>query len=229
MAMMNKAKQRSTQTDMADCEKSFGVDFVLIALTVFLFLGILSFLFYKTSESGMGGDEAVAFFEFSQSYKDAYTKYHKAGNHIIYSILAHLSYKLFSSYEHFVRIPSVIAGVIFMGCVLLILLRMIRTRLILPAVLVLILTNRFVFSYAFMARGYALVLGAIFVQIVFVLWLLRKKISFRFCWVPIVVMSLLNAFIMGSMLSCLQIMVAMNVCIVLASPFFYKDSIRRGR
>lgn len=199
-------------------------DFLLMRVSLILFLGILSFFFFKVHQTGITGDEAVSYFTFSTSFKYAYTKYHKAGNHILYSIGTHLAHKLFPSYEHFVRIPSAVTGLIYMCCMVLIMIKKVKTRPILPAAVLMVLLNQFVFSYCFMARGYAFALGGIFLQIVFVLRLLERKIRFRSWWAAVLVLSFLNAFILGSMLTGLQITAAMNLCIVLASPFFYHDA-----
>ncbi len=225
---MSEIKQSLEEPGIICGGKKVSANTILLTLTITLFIAILGLLFFMTHEAGVSHDEAVAYFTFTKDFKTAYTKYHKAGNHIIFSFLTRLV-RPFASYHHFIRIPSVTAGVIFMTCVLCLLLRLVQTRLILPAALAMILLNRFVFVFSFMARGYALALAGIFLQIVLVLWLLKKKIHTSRAWIPILVFCLLNAFNIGSMLTTLQIMAAINISFVLASPFFYKDCVKPAK
>ncbi|MCK5172228.1 MAG: hypothetical protein KAR47_02485, partial [Planctomycetes bacterium] len=114
------------------------------------------------------------------------------------------------SYEHYIRIPSLTAGIIFSLCIAFIVYKTIDGAALRVTALALLCFTPFIFDYSYLARGYALALAAFYAEIAVVIWLLSHRIAYRSMVVPIVVISLLNFMAFGSMLSSMLALAAFN-------------------
>lgn len=193
-----------------------------------LFWGVLLcaviLLIYKADFTGMSYDEYLSFMRYT---KDVYTATHRfdsTNNHVLNSIFMHYAKDSFGSYEQFIRIPSLAAGIIFMLAASYIIRKTVRSNILRIVSLLMVCFSGAYFSYLFMARGYAYALASFAVYIAVVQFLLTHKLSFRY-WFPVaIVLSFLNFMAIGSLLSSVLVMIAINgVFILLYSPRIFKD------
>ena len=192
----------------------FGVLFAVVLLSA---IGLRVF---KANHTGISYDEALTCFRYCDSVESALTKFDpgdgsSTNNHLLNSIFIHYSQKHFGSYEHYIRIPSLLAGIVFSLSIGYIVLKTIGGGFLRAATLGLVCFTPFVFDYSYLARGYALALGALYAAIAFVIWLLGHRIRYRWWIVPVMVISMLNFLAFGSMLSAMLVLAGFNAVFVL--------------
>lgn len=148
-------------------------------------------------------------------------------NHVLNSIFIYYAHQIFGSYEHFIRIPSLAAGIIFSLALAYIICKTVRSYVLRTASLLLISLTPFVFDYSFLARGYAFVLAAIFVQMALALCLLDHKINFQSWLLPvliILIISTLNFLAFGALFSSIIYLTAFNLTFILfCSPRIFRN------
>jgi hypothetical protein len=138
------------------------------------------------------------------------------------------AHKYFSFYEHFIRIPSLSAGILFSLSIAYVVYKTIRSNALQVTALALVSLVPLVFNYSFLARGYSFALAGIFAEIAFVLWLFDHKIKFRYWPIPVVVISLMNFLAFGAMLSSILLLAAFNITFVLLySPKAFSNGPRK--
>jgi predicted membrane-bound spermidine synthase len=98
---------------------------------------------------------------------------------------------IFDTYIHWFRIPAVIFGIFYSISASYIVSKTIKNRIFALAILAAVLFSKQVFDYSYLARGYAISLGAYFAGIALIFYLLKKKLSFHFCWVPTLLLVLI--------------------------------------
>lgn len=184
-----------------------------IALLVLVGVSIL-FKLYKAHISGIMIDEASSVYLFSDSVEHALTRYPTPNNHVLHSLMLCFVRNIFDSYIHWFRIPAVFFGVLYSISAACIVCKIIKQRLLALGVLAAVLFSRQVFDYSYLARGYAVSLGGFFAGIALILYLLKTKLSFRLCWIPILVLVLTNFICLGSMPSAVFIVAALNLYII---------------
>jgi hypothetical protein len=201
---------------------------IFTVLFILILLFTIALKIYKADQSGIIFDESRTFRSYAFSVEQALTSYDRPNNHVLNSIFIYYAHKFFGSYEHFVRIPSLIAGIMYSLALAYIILKIIKTKTIQLASLALISLVPFVFDYSFLARGYTFALAAITMQIALVLWLLDHKLNFRLWWLPALLIALLNFLAFGAMLSSVLILAAFNLTfILLYSPRIFRNEPNR--
>ncbi|MCK4958232.1 MAG: hypothetical protein KAT00_02510, partial [Planctomycetes bacterium] len=188
---------------------------IFTVLFALILLAAISTRIYKANHAGISYDEAMTAFRYCDSVERAMTSFDpkdssSTNNHILNSILIHYAGKYFKSYEHYIRIPSLTAGIIFSLCIAFIVCKTIDGPAMRAATLALVCFTPFVFDYSYLARGYALALAAVYAEIAVVIWLLNHRIAYRWMMVPIIVISFLNFMAFGSMLSSMLALAAFN-------------------
>jgi len=193
-------------------------------LFVVLLLALVGFKIRCIDRCGITYDESLSFRNYTGSIHDAVTIFDSTNNHVLNSVLISIARKHFTSYEHVVRVPSGIAGVVFtlaIGCIIY---KIIDSYPLRIATLIMITFVPFVFHFSYMARGYSFALAAVFAQLVLVMRLLRQRISFKYFFVPALLISALNFLAFGAMLSSMLIVAAFNITFVLfCSHRIFKD------
>jgi len=189
-----------------------------------LLLGLVGFKINCIDRCGTSYDESLTFRNYTGSIHNAVTIFDSTNNHVLNSVLISIARKHFASYEHVVRIPSGTAGVVFtlaLGCIIY---KVIESYPLRIATLIMISFIPFVFHFSYMARGYSFAMAAVFAQLVLVIRLLKRKINFRYFFVPALLISALNFFAFGAMLSSMLIVAAFNITFVLfCSHRIFKD------
>ena len=198
-------------------------------IAIFFYAGLILLLLttcalkiFKSDYTGITYDEAMSSYYFGADVDKALnptTITNKVvpitNNHILNSIFMNFAGKLFPSYEHYIRIPSLAAGILFSCALAYIVHRVIYFRWLRWVLFAWISLIPYVFDYSYMARGYAFALMALFGQFALVLWWLKHKIPFRFWLLPVLSISLLNFLAFGAMLSSLFYLLAFNAVFVL--------------
>jgi len=198
--------------------------YVPVFLFIVILAGIISFKIYKADRTGIIFDEARTFRSYAYSVNQALSSYSRPNNHILNSIFIYYAHKHFGNYEHFVRLPSLTAGICFSLALAYIIYMTIHAWALRMVSLAMISLVPFVFDYSFLARGYAFALAAIFIEIALVVGLLKHRIKFRYCWLPILVISAMNFLAFGAMLSSILFLAGFNfIFIVLYSPKLFRN------
>lgn len=203
---------------------------VLFVLFFVVLLSTIGLKIYKADRAGISYDESLTFQRYCDSVHTALTSFDPAdasstNNHVLNSIFIHYAQKCFSFYEHFIRIPSLLAGVMFSLALAYIIYKTIHSGAMRVASLALVSLVPFVFDYSYLARGYSFGLAGIYVEIAFVLWLLDHKIKLRYWPIPVVVISLMNFLAFGSMMSSMITLAGFNaVFILLYAPKIFRDA-----
>ncbi|MBW2664572.1 MAG: hypothetical protein JRD93_22010, partial [Deltaproteobacteria bacterium] len=153
-------------------------------------------------------DERANYVIYARSLDTAVGRFDSTNNHVLNSVFMYYAHKFFNFYEHFIRIPSLFAGVMFSLSIAYIVYKTIKSKALQIVSLGLISLVPFVFDYSYLARGYAFALGGIYTAIAFALWLLDHKIRFRYWPVPVLIISLMDFLVLGSMLSAVLMVTA---------------------
>ena len=200
--------------------------YTLVFLLIILFS--ISLKIYKANHAGIIYDERANFQLFGRSLHRALNVFTTTNNHVLNSVSMYYAHKYFGFYEHFIRIPSLSAGILFSLSIAYVVYKTIRSRLLQVTALAFVLHVPFVFNYSFLARGYSFALAGIFTEIAFLLWLFEHKIKFRYWPIPVVVISLMNFLAFGAMLSSFLLLAALNITfILLYSPKAFSNGPRK--
>jgi len=227
-------KEKPIRTSPISEEKN-GAAFLEPGRKVFVFLFFVFLLsaiglkIYKADRAGISYDESLTFQRYCDSVHTALTSFDPAdasstNNHLLNSIFIHYAQKYFGFYEHFIRIPSLLAGIVFSLALAYIVYKTIQSGPMRVVSLAMVSLVPFVFDYSYLARGYSFALAGIYAEIAFVLWLLERKIPLRFWPIPVVVISLMNFLVFGSMMSSMIVLAGFNaVFILLYSHRIFSD------
>jgi len=227
---MNKHRDKSyrtLKTKKAETAFAFEKEWLFWALFLIIIVLSIALKIYKADHAGIIYDESMTYLNYTDDIQSALTTY-TPNNHVLNSIFIHYAHKIFGFYEHFIRVPSLLAGILFSLSIAYILYKSIESDLLRIAALGMISLVPFVFDYSFLARGYAFSIGGFYAQIAFVLWLLEHKIRFKYWLIPAFIISLLNFIILGAMLSSVLLLAAFNAVFVLFYSYkIFKDNAAR--
>ena len=214
-------QDRAIQTEEID-----GDGFLEPGRKVFVFLFFVVLLctvglkIYKADRTGIIYDESLTFLRYCDSVHTALTSFDpddasSTNNHLLNSIFIHYARRCFGFYEHFIRIPSLLAGIVFSLTLAYIIYKTIHSGPMRVVSLAMVSLVPFVFDYSYLARGYALALAGIYAEIAFVLWLLEHKIKLRYWPIVAVVISAMNFLAFGSMMSSMIVLAGFNATFIL--------------
>ena len=227
---MNKRKDKSNRNlkiKKAETNLAFEKERLFQALFLIIITLSIAFKIYKADYAGIAYDESMTYLNYTDDIQSALTTY-TPNNHVLNSIFIHYAHKIFGFYEHYIRIPSLLAGILFSLSIAYIVYRSIESNLLRIAAFGMVSLVPFVFDYSYLARGYAFTLGGCYAQIAFVLWLLQHKIRFKYWLMPAFIISLLNFINLGAMLSSVLLLAAFNAAFVLFySHKIFKDNVPR--
>ncbi len=185
---------------------------IFAALFVLIILVSVGLRIYKASYAGMTYDETRTFFHYGNDLNKALHSYTSTNNHILNSVMIYYAYRWFGDLEHFVRLPSLIAGIWFVLVTSYIVLKAVKNDLLRLVALAWAISVPLVFDYSYLARGNAMALAAIYSQIAFTIYLLDHKVRFRFFWAPALFIAAMNFIAFGAMLSSALTQAAFNLC-----------------
>ncbi|MEO5359290.1 MAG: hypothetical protein H7843_02450 [Nitrospirota bacterium] len=167
---------------------------------------------YKAYYTGVIYDEALTYFRFSRDFNSAISNYSSTNNHLLNSVLIYLSVKVFG--QSFIgvpaiRLPAVFFGIVYVVSIALVIEAALRGRVLKILVLGACLFNYLIFDLTILARGYAIALGAVYLELlVIVLYpkLLKDKADSM-----VILFSALNFIALGAMLTSLYTVVPLNL------------------
>jgi hypothetical protein len=199
-----------------------------IAVFILVLLFSIGLKIFKADYSGLIYDEVLSFQDYGQSLDDAVGKFDSTNNHVLNSVFIYFGYTLFDSYIHFVRIFSLLAGILFSVSLAYVIYKTIQSDALRVATLAWISLVPFVFDYSYYARGYAYMLAALMTQFALILFLLDHKIRFRHFWIPALTFGLLNFISVGALISSVLLVAAMNLIFVFFfSVHIFRDAPRK--
>ncbi len=200
--------------------KPLSIKSLSLKITVwdYIFWGCLLvavlFRIYKAHNTGIIFDEVWTYEDYCRDLRTAITNYY-TNNHVLNSVFIVLTEKLLGGYDHFLRIPAVIFGIIFCGAVAIILRKTVSSRLLQITAILLILMNWFILDLSYLGRGYAIGLGAAFAGITALIHLCRKENDNEvYRWRVVFFFIVMNFLALGAMLSSLPILVSINIFFV---------------
>jgi hypothetical protein len=197
---------------------------IFIAAFVLVVAASVGMRIYKARYAGMTYDETMTFFHYGSNLHNALHSYTHTNNHILNSVMVYWAYQSFRNVEHFVRLPSLAAGIWFVIAASYIVLKVVKDDVLRVVGLVWAVTVPLVFDYSFMARGNAMAIAAIYTQIALVIFLLGHKVDRRFFWVPALLIAVLNFIAFGAMLASVMTLAAFNMCYCLLYCHFVVKS-----
>ena len=91
---------------------------VFVFLFFMILLSSVALKIYKADRTGIIYDESLTFHRYCDSVRTALTRFDpddasSTNNHVLNSIFIHYAQRCFGFYEHFIRIPSLLAGIVF--------------------------------------------------------------------------------------------------------------------
>ncbi len=185
---------------------------IFAALFVLVILVSIGLRIYKASYAGMTYDETRTFYHYGNDLHKALHSYTSTNNHILNSVMIYYAYRWFGDLEHFIRLPSLIAGIWFVLVTSYIVLKAVKNDLLRLIALAWAISVPLVFDYSYLARGNAMAFAAIYSQIAFTIYLLDHKTRFRFFWAPALFIAAMNFIAFGAMLSSALTQAAFNLC-----------------
>jgi len=206
---------------------------VLFLLFLVILLSVIGLKIYKADRTGISYDESLTFHRYCDSVHTALTSFDPAdasstNNHILNSIFIHYARRCFGFYEHFIRIPSLSAGILFSLATAYIIYKTVYSAPMRAASVAMVLLIPFVFDYSYLARGYSFALAGIYAEIALVLWLIEHKIKFRYWPIVAVLISAMNFLAFGSMMSSMIVLAGCNATfILLYSHRIFRDASNR--
>ncbi len=205
-------------------ESSFArKSFIVVFLLVVVFA--IGFRIYKANFAGIIYDERANFRIFAGNLNAATKVYTTTNNHVLNSVFMYYAHKYFATYEHFIRIPSLIASILFVLSLAYIIHKTVLSKPLQIASFTFISLIPQVVDYSFLARGYAFGLAGIFIQVALIIWLMDNKIKRPLWLLPVIIISLMNFLAFGAILSSALLLAAINFAFI----FIFSNSIYRPK
>jgi len=172
----------------------------------------IGFRIFKAAKTGIIYDGVYSLFNFGTSYSNALTLYKNPNNnHVINSILMNFCRIHFSDCEYFFRIHAIIFSGIYCISIAYLAWTLFVNRFLRFFFMVLLSFQWFVFDLSFLARGYSIALTAIYGGLALLVFFLKRKMPFSRIWLPILILVGMNFLALGSMLSALEVVFALNL------------------
>jgi hypothetical protein len=167
---------------------------------------------YKAHTTGILHDEYWTVRDFCETVQSPMTVYTSTNNHVLNSLSIFLMQKLAGNYDHYIRIHTVLWGAVFCLSVGWILCKTIHSPVLRILFAGIVLLNWFIFDLSYLARGYAMAMGAVFLGVGVCIHCLSQTSQRRIDGWPIIILFIMmNAVAMGSMLSALSIVASLNL------------------
>ena len=210
MSSNKKARRFTESIDIPGLAQLLYVLIVIIAATC---------LIYKANYVGTHFDEMTSWQRFSSSVHDARYDYHSTNNHVLNSIFIHFAHELFGGYEQYIRVFPIISGILFFISTAYVIKKVFQNQLLQVTCLLFVCSIRFIFYYLVMARGYGFGLSALMMYIACVFYFINHPISFKYFYIPPLLLSIINFYSIGAMISSAFCMAVVNGVFVFCFSF----------
>ena len=168
--------------------------------------------FYKAHNTGIIHDEHWTLRDFCTDFHTALTNYSSTNNHILNSISIIITRSLFGSYDHFVRIHSCLWSAVFCLSAGWLIMNIVKSRILQYLLMLTVLTNWFIFDLSYLARGYSMSLGiCTFTLAVYSHIIEKNNLAMFSQWKILALQIVMNFISIGSMLSSVNIVFAINI------------------
>ncbi|MCG6553254.1 MAG: hypothetical protein L7F77_13095, partial [Candidatus Magnetominusculus sp. LBB02] len=179
---------------------------------------------YKAYYTGIIYDEALTYFRFAKDFKSAFSNYSSTNNHLLNSVFIHISVAVFGQRGSFlgipaIRLPAVFFGIVYTIAISAVIAVTLRDRLLKILILTSCLFNHFIFDLTILARGYAIGMGAVYLELLLIV-LYPRHLKGRDKSM-VIAMSVLNFMVIGGMLTSVYTIIPLNV-VFLAVAFHTK-------
>jgi hypothetical protein len=176
----------------------------------------IGFRIFKALKTGIIYDEVYSLFNFGTSYSNALTLYKNPNNnHVINSILMNFCRIHFSDCENFFRIHTILFSGIYCISIAYLAWTLFVNRFLRFFFMILLSFQWFVFDLSFLARGYSIALAAIYGGLALLVFFLKRKMPFSRIWLPNLILVGINFLALGSMLSALEVVFALNLSYII--------------
>ncbi|MBF0457337.1 MAG: hypothetical protein HQK99_05530 [Nitrospirae bacterium] len=174
-------------------------------------LAAVTLRIYKAYYTGIIYDEALTYFRFARDFNSAVSNYSTTNNHLLNSVFIYLSVKVMGQTGMFIgvpaiRLPAVFFGIVYVASVAVTIEAALRNKTIKILALVACLFNYFIFDLSILARGYAIALGAVYMELMLIVLYPRYRDRSM-----VILFSALNFIALGAMLTSLYTIVPLNI------------------
>jgi len=132
---------------------------MVLLLSVMLCVSLLGVNGYRAATQSITIDEAYSYNQFVSKPASRMLEFYDAANHVLYTFLAKACVSMFGLSEFTLRLPSVLAGVVYFLAAILLSRLLFENPLWQLASVALLTLNPYVLDYLSMARGYGLALS----------------------------------------------------------------------
>ena len=210
---MKRRKVILTEHKLPERPRSEGIAAILknpVTLLVIVMLCGIGFRVYKMHSAGIVADEAWTYRDYCTDLNTAITNYSSTNNHLLNSVFIVLTRKILGGYDHFIRIPSMLFGILFCIAITAIVHKTIRSQILKIVLLMLVLMNWFLVDLTILARGYAIALGVTYAGIALLMRHLNDDTEHKKNWLIVIALIVMNFFAFGSMLSSIALILSIN-------------------
>jgi hypothetical protein len=171
---------------------------------------------FKGCFTGIVYDEAATIIAFCKGFYVAWTDYRNPNNnHVLNSMGINLCLVCFRNCHYFYRIHTIVMSIVYCLSAGYLVWVLIANRLLRFLLAALLVFQSFVFDLSYLGRGYSIALAAFYCGLALLVFLLRKPRPFSRVWLPILVLVLMNFLALGSMLSAMTPVLALNISYIL--------------
>jgi hypothetical protein len=200
-----------------------------LAATFIIIAAAIGLRIWKAAFTGIIYDEAGTVLDFGRGYYYAWTHYQNPNNnHLINSLLVNFCLRHFWSLEHCFRIHTVIFGILYCLSAAYLAWNLVSNYLMRVCLTALLVFQWFVFDLSFLARGYSIALAAIYGGLAVLVHAIKHPGERSAVWLPIIVLVAVNVLALGSMISAMAMVAAVNICYI-GSFSHYPSAGRMGR
>ncbi|MHC4555556.1 MAG: hypothetical protein ACYSUS_09810, partial [Planctomycetota bacterium] len=170
---------------------------------------------YKAHSTGIIHDEHWTVRDFCKNIQSPMTIYTSTNNHILNSLSIVLMRPVFGQYEHYIRIHTILWSAVFCVAIAWTLRNVLHSLVLQICCLLVILLNWYIFDLSYLARGYAITLGIMYISIAAYVHCLSKGNRPQLDgWLMTILFVVMNFIAMGAMLSALSIVASLNALYV---------------
>jgi hypothetical protein len=183
---------------------------------------------YKANYTGITYDEVSSQGDFGMSCHSALTSYvNPNNNHVLNSVLLNFSRVHFARFEHYPRLHAMFFGGIYCIAAGWLAWSLIGNRLLRVLLVVLLVLQYAVFDLSYLARGYSIAIGAFYLAMAILVYLAGRPLRPRHLWIAAGALTVANVLCLGSMLSAIAIVVALNACSITTVTYISATSFSR--
>jgi hypothetical protein len=187
--------------------------FAVVTLIVAAAIGLR---LYKATWTGMVYDEIATLAHFATDYSTPLTSYvNPNNNHVINSLMMNFCRVQFGDCQYSFRLHTMAFSVVYCLAAAYLAWSLVANPLLRVMLAAILLFQYSVFDLSYLGRGYSIALAAYFGAMALLVFLLGRPRPVRPVWLPSLVLVVANFLALGSMLSAVPVVLALNLCYIL--------------